>query len=123
MIAAGVTALLACEVGAASEGEIVSQVFEAMISAARDANGSLSHGDNAAGLTLGIEDVVAAQRALRQERGAAPARIPVATFVGLLAKDIELLRDMGRSDEDISAIVEGAIRSSAEAIRTALSHR
>ena len=49
-----------------------------------------------------VEDAVQAQNALRKLGGLAPENFPIQAFVGMISDEIEHLRTLGHSDEDIA---------------------
>ena len=57
---------------------------------------------------IGIEEALRAQGALRDAAGLGPEQFPVQAFVGMISDEIEQLRQQGKSDEEIAAIIEGS---------------
>lgn len=55
-----------------------------------------------------LEDGMRAQRALREALGLGPERFPLPAFIGMLSDEIEQMRAAGRSDADVSRIIETA---------------
>ncbi len=54
---------------------------------------------------LTLEAALQAQSALRASAGLEPETFPVADFVGMISDEIEHLRKMGRSDDDIASVI------------------
>lgn len=54
---------------------------------------------------LTLEAALQAQSALRVAAGLEPETFPVAEFVGMISDEIEHLRKIGRSDDDIARII------------------
>ncbi|MDQ6624019.1 MAG: hypothetical protein M3Y86_11130 [Verrucomicrobiota bacterium] len=52
-----------------------------------------------------VEDAVRAQKALRAAAGLGAEQFPVEAFVGMISDEIEALRERGKSDEEIAALV------------------
>ena len=52
-----------------------------------------------------LEEAMKAQKALRDAAGLAPEQFPVEAFVGMISDEVELLRERGKSDEDIAAMI------------------
>lgn len=52
-----------------------------------------------------VEEAVKAQKALRQVAGLGPEMFPVQAFVGMISDEIESLRKLGTSDEEIVALI------------------
>ena len=65
-----------------------------------------------------VEEAVKAQKSLREAAGLEPEQFGIQAFVGMISDEIELLRQRGKSDEEIAAIVQehSAIRISASEI-------
>ena len=55
--------------------------------------------------TFSLEEALKAQSALRAAAGLEPERFPISAFVGMISDEIEILRDRGESDEQISALI------------------
>lgn len=52
-----------------------------------------------------IEEALRAQSALRQMAGLGPELFPMQAFVGMVSDEIEQLRKLGHSDEEIAAVI------------------
>ena len=52
--------------------------------------------------TYPIEEAIQAQKALRTLAGLGPESFPVEAFVGMISDEIEQLRKLGHSDEEIA---------------------
>ncbi len=52
-----------------------------------------------------VEEAVKAQKALRAAAGLGPEQFPIQAFVGMISDEIESLRQQGKSDEEIAALV------------------
>ncbi|MDQ6862116.1 MAG: hypothetical protein M3032_13305 [Verrucomicrobiota bacterium] len=52
-----------------------------------------------------VEEAVKAQKALRAAAGLGPEQFPIQAFVGMISDEIESLRNGGKSDEEIAALV------------------
>ena len=65
-----------------------------------------------------LEEAVKAQKALRVAAGLGPEQFPIQAFVGMISDEIESLRNRGKSDEEIAALVRenSAIEISGEEI-------
>ena len=57
-----------------------------------------------------IEEALKAQNALRAAAGLEPELFPVRAFVGMIGDEVQRLREQGRNDEEIAALIR---RSSA----------
>ena len=55
--------------------------------------------------TYSVEEAVKAQRSLREAAGLEPERFPVQAFVGMISDEIEILRDQGKTDDEIASII------------------
>ncbi len=55
--------------------------------------------------TISLEAALQAQSALRANAGLEPETFPVQEFVGMISDEIEQLRKLGRSDDDIAKII------------------
>lgn len=53
-----------------------------------------------------VEEAIKAQKALRSAAGLGPELFPVQAFVGMISDEIESLRKLGKTDEEIAAIIE-----------------
>lgn len=60
---------------------------------------------NQSGKTYSVEEAVKAQSALRAAAGLEPEAFPVQAFVGMISDEIEHLRRMGHSDEEIARVI------------------
>lgn len=58
--------------------------------------------------TFTIDQAIAAQRSLREALGLGEERFEVSEFVEMVSDEIEQMRDAGKTDEDIVAIVAEA---------------
>lgn len=54
---------------------------------------------------ISLEAALQAQSALRASAGLEPQTFPVAAFVGMISDEIEHLRKLGRSDEEIAGVI------------------
>ena len=52
-----------------------------------------------------LDEALKALGALREAAGLKPERFPVEAFVGMISDEVELLRKLGKSDEEIARIV------------------
>ena len=52
-----------------------------------------------------LEEALKAQGALRAAAGLAAEQFPVASFVGMVSDEIEILRSQGRSDAQIAEVI------------------
>jgi hypothetical protein len=52
-----------------------------------------------------LNEALKAQKALREAAGLAPEQFPIQAFVGMISDEIESLRQSGKSDEDIAALI------------------
>ncbi|WP_428152227.1 hypothetical protein [Brevundimonas sp.] len=59
-------------------------------------------------LTFSLDEAIKAQRSLRQALGLGEERFEVPEFVEMISDEIEQMRDAGKSDEDIVAVVADA---------------
>ncbi len=53
-----------------------------------------------------LEEAVKAQTALRTMAGLGPERFPIQAFVGMISDEVEQLRSLGHSDEDIARAIQ-----------------
>ena len=53
-----------------------------------------------------LDQAMRAQRQLRAELGLGEERFPLPAFIGMISDEIEQMRQSGRSDADIIAIIE-----------------
>ena len=65
-----------------------------------------------------LQEALRAQQALREAANLPPEQFPVEAFVGMISDEIEALRDGGRSDAEIAALISShsAIDITAEEI-------
>ncbi len=54
---------------------------------------------------VSLEAALQAQSALRANAGLEAETFPVADFVGMISDEIEQLRKLGRSDDDIAGVI------------------
>ncbi len=54
---------------------------------------------------VSLDAALQAQSALRNEGGLEPETFPVADFVGMISDEIEHLRKLGRTDDEIAGII------------------
>ncbi len=55
--------------------------------------------------TFPLEEALKAQRSLRDAAGLDPEEFPIQAFVGMISDEIESLRNLGKSDDQIASIV------------------
>ena len=55
--------------------------------------------------TYSLDDALKAQKALRDLAGLAPERFPMEAFVGMISDEVEQLRKLGHSDEEIAEVI------------------
>lgn len=55
--------------------------------------------------TYPVEEAIRAQKALRTLGGLGPESFPIQAFVGMISDEIEHLRQLGHSDEEIANVV------------------
>ena len=55
--------------------------------------------------TYPVEEAIQAQKALRTLGGLGPETFPVEAFVGMISDEIEHLRKLGHSDEEIAQVI------------------
>lgn len=53
-----------------------------------------------------VGEAIKAQKALRAAAGLGPEQFPVQAFVGMISDEIESLRKNGKTDSEISAIIQ-----------------
>jgi hypothetical protein len=58
--------------------------------------------------TYPLEEALKAQRSLREAAGLAPEQFPVEAFVGMISDEIESLRKLGKSDDEIASMIESS---------------
>ncbi len=56
-------------------------------------------------ITYGLDDALKAQKALRDLAGLEPERFPMQAFVGMISDEVEQLRKLGHSDEEIAEVI------------------
>ncbi len=66
-----------------------------------------------------LEEIMKAQNTLRGVAHMVPERFPLPFIIGMLSDEIEALRQRGRNDDDIAALISGnsLIKVEAETIR------
>jgi len=52
-----------------------------------------------------VDEALRAQAALRQLAGLAPEQFPMPAFVGMISDEIEELRRLGHTDDDIAGVI------------------
>lgn len=52
-----------------------------------------------------LEQAIAAQKALRSLAGLGPETFPLQAFVGMISDEIEQLRKLGHTDEEIARVI------------------
>ncbi len=52
-----------------------------------------------------LEEALKAQKALRDAAGLPPEQFPMQAFVGMISDEVESLRQRGKTDEDIVALI------------------
>ena len=55
--------------------------------------------------TYPLDEALRAQKALRDLAGLQPETFPVSSFIGMISDEIEILRNQGRSDEEIARTI------------------
>ena len=67
---------------------------------------------------ISLEEALKVQKVLRDAAGSGPEVFPLPAFVGMISDEVETLRDMGKSDREIAAMIEAnsAIRITADDI-------
>ena len=53
-----------------------------------------------------VEQAIQAQRALRAAAGAAEELFPIQAFVGMISDEIQMLREQGKTDEEIAGLIQ-----------------
>jgi hypothetical protein len=53
-----------------------------------------------------LNEALKAQTALRAQAGLGPEMFPVEAFVGMISDEIESLRERGKSDDEIAAVIQ-----------------
>ena len=68
---------------------------------------------------ISLEEALKAQKALRDAAGSGPETFPLPAFIGMISDEVEALRSMGRSDDEIAGLIESssAVRITADEIR------
>ncbi|MBU1384380.1 MAG: hypothetical protein ACK4JY_08760 [Brevundimonas sp.] len=59
-------------------------------------------------LTFTLDEAIKAQRSLRQVLGLGEERFEVSEFVQMISDEIEQMRDAGKTNDDIAAVVAEA---------------
>ena len=57
---------------------------------------------------ISLDEALKAQKALRDAAGSGPETFPLPAFVGMISDEVETLRNMGRSDAEIAALIQAA---------------
>lgn len=52
-----------------------------------------------------VEEAVKAHKALRSLSGQGPEMFPIEAFVGMISDEVETLRTLGKSDDEIAAVI------------------
>jgi hypothetical protein len=52
-----------------------------------------------------VEEAIQAQKALRDLGGMGPEQFPLEAFVGMISDEIEQLRKLGHTDEEIARVI------------------
>ena len=52
-----------------------------------------------------LDEALRAQKALREAAGFGPEMFPLEAFVGMVSDEIEQLREQGKSDDQIAALI------------------
>ena len=55
--------------------------------------------------TYPLVEALKAQKSLRDAAGLAPEQFPVQAFVGMISDEIEILRQRGKTDEEIASLI------------------
>ncbi len=55
--------------------------------------------------TLSLDAALQAQKALRDLAGLPEERFPMEAFVGMISDEVEVLRNLGHTDEQIAAVI------------------
>lgn len=66
--------------------------------------------------TFPLDEALKAQKSLREAAGLPPEQFPIQAFVGMVSDEIDALRQRGKTDEEIAAIIQ---RNSAITINAA----
>jgi hypothetical protein len=56
--------------------------------------------------TFSLAEALAAQKALRDAAGAEEEVFDLADVIGMVSEEIDMLKDQGRSDEEIAAMIQ-----------------
>ena len=59
-------------------------------------------------MTFTLEQALKAQQALRDAANLPEEQFPVEAFIGMLSDEIETLRSKGKTDEEITSLINGA---------------
>ena len=59
-------------------------------------------------MDFSLDEAMRAQQALRKALDLPPESFPLPALIGMISDEIEKMRDAGRSDADISAVIEAA---------------
>ena len=59
-------------------------------------------------LTFSLDEAIKAQRSLREALGLGEERFEVSEFVEMISDEIEQMRDAGKTNDDIAAVVAEA---------------
>ena len=70
--------------------------------------------DRSSESTYPVEEAIKAQKALRSLAGLGPEMFPVQAFVGMISDEVETLRKLGHTDEQIA----GTIRANSDIVIT-----
>lgn len=78
----------------------------------------LSAMENSPAQTFTASQAADAQTALRKALGLPPEHFPLPAFIGMISEEIEQLRKTGKTDEEITAIIEEAtwVKIAAQAV-------
>ena len=55
-----------------------------------------------------VEQALQAQRALRAAAGAEEELFPIQAFVGMISDEIQMLREQGKTDEEIAGLIQSS---------------
>ncbi len=53
-----------------------------------------------------VEEAIRAQKALREAAGLGPEQFPIQAFVGMISDEVDQLRQLGKSDDEIASLIE-----------------
>ena len=59
-------------------------------------------------MTFTVEQALKAQQALRDSAALPPERFPLPAFIGMLSDEIETLRTAGKTDDEITGLINKA---------------